>query len=332
MTGLLYVEVAIGLIFTVLVYSLAASVIQEVVATALSWRSAALREGIRGLVGETFEAFWNRPLIESLKRRPFGVFRPIAVNAKPPAAKPLKDPSYISGAIFAKALLEMEGLAGLTPAEIRHRLNPLLAAAEPTALVQRINAVVAAAGDTAAEAEQAIAAWYDQSMERVSGWYVRRVKLTLFVIGFAMAAATNTNLFAEAQDLLANDAKRARLVALAEKATTGELADTLAILDLPQNELAGVAPDELAKAYRALRTFSAELEAVLARTEAPRGWSGCDDRPCGFGTLWDGAASLVAFVLLGLLVTLGAQFWFDLLKLLVSIRAAGKSKTGEAPA
>lgn len=76
------------------------------------------------------------------------------------------------------------------------------------------------------EALQAeIAACFDQAMDRVIGWYVRRTKYALFAIGFVMALVTNFNLIGYAGDLLENDDLRAKMVAQADLvAETGKLA------------------------------------------------------------------------------------------------------------
>lgn len=59
--------------------------------------------------------------------------------------------------------------------------------------------------------------WYDDTMDRVSGWYKRQTQRILFIIGFILAVAFNVNTI-KIIDLLATDEKvRTALVANAEK-------------------------------------------------------------------------------------------------------------------
>jgi hypothetical protein len=348
MTGLVYLDVAIGLVFTVLVFSLVATAAQEAIAGFFSWRAAGLRAGIRNLVGSHFAAFWNEPLIASV--RPSAV--PFARSAgtgedDPGAAVKLLNPSYMSPQLFAKALLGFVKLGGMSPAEIVAELQkPVPDELKPLEDLRRqVLLLVQGVEGSAAEAERMVAAWFDASMSRVSGWYVRRVKLVLFIIGLALAAGTNTNLFVEAGRLLSDDDLRRGLVASAEAMAGVEtLQEAARRAGLPEGSLPGPEDPEALRA--AIAAQIAAGKEALARTAAPRGWvwyeatvTDRDGRLAtarripGFENGVNALVSLVSFILLAFLITLGAQFWFDLLKSFVAIRAAGaQALAGPKPA
>lgn len=102
--------------------------------------------------------------------------------------------------------------------------------------IQRADEAITAALNEAAE-------WFDTSMDRVTGWYVRRIKYFLFLIGFVLAMGLNFNLIGYSGQLINNESLRDQIVARAtlavEQGAVGELKvakpnklrDTAVILD-----------------------------------------------------------------------------------------------------
>lgn len=60
--------------------------------------------------------------------------------------------------------------------------------------------------------------WYDNAMDRVSGWYRRSTQWIIFWIGLFIAVSMNVNTITIADYLYRNDAVRSALVARAEAA------------------------------------------------------------------------------------------------------------------
>jgi len=60
-----------------------------------------------------------------------------------------------------------------------------------------------------------IEAWYDDVMNRASGWYKRKVQITLLVLGFAISVAFNADTFSIARKLSTDPEARAKLVEMA---------------------------------------------------------------------------------------------------------------------
>lgn len=322
MTGIIYLDIAIGIIFMLLVFSLFASAIQEAIAGIFGWRGKALAAGLKRLLQAEFDEFWTNPLIEPLQGPS------LTFNDKEGGRR---KPSYIPPEIFAKAILTQFGLAGKAPSDLLTtiRNDPKL---RDSPMGKRIQAVVTGVEGGVAEAEQAIANWYDTTMERVSGWYTRRAQFILFVIGLFMAVSTNTDMIAYAVELREDDSLRQSLVQKAEEyAALDDLDDVRARLGIP-----GLSADEAETAREVtgeIRKRLASLTAELDQTGVRAGWEHCASEDtwieCLMDTInpWgdsypDIPNPLLGWLLLASGVMLGAQFWFDVLKRFVSIRSA----------
>jgi len=155
---------------------------------------------------------------------------------------------------------------------------------------------------------------FDDSMARVSGWYKRRTQVATFLVALAAAVVANASVFQAAIIIHDDGWLRAELVAAAA--------------------MVAREPDAAKRS-----------EFVSARVPAlPIGWGNCtrvmDEASCA-----DSLSSLATkFFLypLGWLVTalatmIGAPFWFDMLSMLMRLRASGlvpasrESQGGAAP-
>ncbi len=69
------------------------------------------------------------------------------------------------------------------------------------------------------KARQALESWYDNSMQRVSGWYKRETQAWLLGIGFVLAMLLNLNAVRVIERLYSDDELRTAIVADAQRAT-----------------------------------------------------------------------------------------------------------------
>ena len=173
--------------------------------------------------------------------------------------------------------------------------------------VQRVllMAIDSAKGDID-RAQANIQAWYDSSMDRVSGWYKRSTQWIVFAIAIAVAVGLNINTLTVVDYLYHNDAARAGIVARAGTAATD--------------------PAYLDKSYTQVKT---DLEAL----RLPIGWTAEQGapRPEGRGGWNKWVAAILGWLLTALAATLGAPFWFDVLNKVMVIRSTVKphEKSGE---
>lgn len=351
MTGLIYLDIAIGLVFLLLVFSLFASAIQEAVTAIFNLRAKSLREGIRRMIGNDpeFQAFWNSPLINSLKgpQNLIEKLAPSTTTATLSGDRISRAPSSVPTDIFTKTVLsEIHKALQTSPNDVQNfvtEVHEKARADDAPELVKRISIVLQGVENDAKEIEAAIGKWYDDTRDRFAGWYIRRMQAWLFVTGLLLAMLTNTDPIRYAVELRENDALRQKVVQIAsEISTMEELEDVVEALlpapaegDSEQSDLEKIRDDILAK--------SKAMSAKLNEIEANIGWKHCDTPEfeskgrlrCFWETVWPWAESdlemrnpILGWLLLGLGVMLGAQFWLDMLRRFVSIRSAGTNLMG----
>jgi hypothetical protein len=76
--------------------------------------------------------------------------------------------------------------------------------------------IVDAAGNDVSKARENIEAWFNSSMDRVSGWYKQRAQIILLIIGFGLTVALNADSITVLKYLSTNKAVRDSMVAAAE--------------------------------------------------------------------------------------------------------------------
>jgi hypothetical protein len=143
---------------------------------------------------------------------------------------------------------------------------------------------------------------FDDVMNRVSGWYKRRVQKILFVIGLLLTLAVNADSFAVGERLWKDDAVRAAVVETAGN----QQADTTC----PDVEADPSAPID----------YTAECVDEVEELGIPLGWTD-DTTPDEFGREWLG--KLAGLLLTAIALSFGAPFWFDVLSRLARLRGSG---------
>ena len=97
----------------------------------------------------------------------------------------------------------------------------------------RVRAVITGRIDQAQatidETMLAIGAWFDTTMDRVTGWYVRRTKWMLFLLGFLMAGVVNFDVIGYGDQLLNDEGLRKRIATQAEAAVIAEAVGELTV-------------------------------------------------------------------------------------------------------
>jgi hypothetical protein len=295
-------DVVIALSFTYFLLAIVASAGQEIVAQATSWRAKTLKAGIGRLLADpTFQGLagkvYSHPLIASLDQ-----------------------PSYLRNTRFADSLLDSLSTAeAAKETSIETVLAGIDALPEGSAKTQ-LQVLVRQGGDTLEGLRQAVAAWFDEGMERLSGAYKRNSRKVLLALGLGMAVLFNIDTIAMAQALAANPSIRAAIVQSAGTVTgsggpTTTPTDAIRLLD-------GLEPGI---GWSVCWYPSAENDARPA-TDLPA--------PCGqnLGGRWPPGEAWINYVVLripgwvftALAVMLGAPFWFDILNKLVDLRATGK--------
>jgi len=287
MFGSEILEVAVGIGFLYLLLSLVCSAVTEGVARAFAMRSGTLRSGIRNLLGDPHgtgltKDFYDHPLIKGLYRQ--GWFdRMTGRDGKP---------SYISPRTFALALFDT--LASTDPVPDKQDFAGIRGKVEKIQQNDDLKRALLVCMDDAdgdlGRARGNVERWFEEAMERVTGWYKRKMQLIIVVVAAAVSVALNVDSFAVTNALWNDAALRDSVVAAAQRDTGQALGDDL---DVIEERLGGLG--------------------------LPLGWS---TAPEGF-VAWSAKFAGLLFTTVAL--SLGAPFWFDLLNRFMGVGSSGRS-------
>ncbi len=313
MFGLEMLDLAIGIIFIFLLLSLICSGINELLEAWLKNRAANLEKGIRELLSDPegtamAEKLYNHPMVFSLFR---GKYAPGSKNL----------PSYIPSRNFALALMDIVLPATQTP-EPTPSLQPLRTAIsdlQNEQLKKALLTLVNAAGDNIDKTRENIEDWYDSSMDRVAGWYKRRIQIIILALGLGIAIITNADTVALFKSL-ANDAPlRNSLIAAAEEYARAQ-----------PGESPGAPAERIEKNTKKLEALG-----------MPIGWDwksklnpdGIENTRAVPATFWGWVLKALGWIITAVAISLGAPFWFDLLNKFMVIRSTVKphEKSPEEP-
>ena len=292
MFGSVILDVATGIIFIYLFLSLIGSAVNEWISGILKLRARNLEAGIRNMlndsqgVGATRD-FYAHPLLAAL-------------------TKDNRKPSYISPRIFARALMDIVAPADAaqgsrTIGEIRTSICNIQNEGLKKVLLVHLDD----AQDNIEKAYQNIEKWFDEGMQRVSGWYKRTSQWIVLGYALVIAVGFNVDTVMIASTLYRNENLRAGLVAAAE--------------DIAKQPF----PEGAEKMTEKITGINSELE----KLHLPIGWN--DQAGATPRTLESWLVKICGWLITGLAVSLGAPFWFDMLNKVVNIRSAGRKPEKE---
>jgi len=237
-------------------------------------------------------------------------------------------PSYVSGRTFARALLDVivpDASGKTTLSEISTKIANIPSGDLPPHLRSALLSLAKDANDDVAAFRTNIEHWYDDQMDRVSGWYKRHIRWISLGISLAIVLLLNLNVLTIAHSLYTDEAVRGSVVTQATQASN----------------CANKTPAQC------LQDLRATMDTVRG-TGLPIGWatvqsctikgSGCnwlEDRGLWSHEGTGGASQLshLGLILLGwgimaIALLPGANFWFDILGRLGTLRTSGpKPKT-----
>ncbi|HEY6891864.1 MAG TPA: hypothetical protein VI300_28950 [Solirubrobacter sp.] len=320
LTGSAAVDVAIGLAFVFLLFSVLCSAVQELIAGVLDLRSASLEKGLRNLLddGGAADGGAKQPALPAppAGEKPMGGLDPDATAPDTLSEQLLahglirtmyrdstvlfrrkrRGPSYIPSDTFAVALLDL-----IAPAsDAADPVAAIRAEIEKTTLPAGTKSgLLALAGHAGADRDKlrkSIEQWFDATMDRVSGWYKRKTQIIICALSLLVTIGLNVNTVNIADRLIHDDSVRAALVQRAV--------------------------DSGAKAGDDLSTTAKHIEGVQ-ELGIPIGWNKASDDPARADLGDHPSRTLLGWLLTFIALSLGAPFWFDALSKLAGLRNAG---------
>ena len=201
--GSTLLEVAIGIVFVYLLVSLLCSALNELIEAWLKYRARYLERGIRKLLSDPglADQFFNHPLV-----RPLG-----------------EKPSYIPARTFSLALWNIATSAESKASGVTQNLSQIRAFLQTLPdesygnIKTSLLTLIDEAGNDINKARANVEAWYDDAMDRVSGWYKRRTHIILIIMGLAASFALNIDTIQITKALLYNDTLRKSVADAAQK-------------------------------------------------------------------------------------------------------------------
>jgi hypothetical protein len=234
-------------------------------------------------------------------------------------------PSYISARSFAAAVIDLlapDGSGQTTMDVIKKNVDALPATMSP--FKPSLQALLKTAGDDVSQFRTAVERWYDDHMDRVSGWYKRHVGKITLMIGAILVVLLNINALTIGRTLYTQSTVSTAVSAVAAKST---------------NCSAGQSPQDC------LSQLQGQLSAA-ATAGLPIGWGTVRDcaepkAQCSWldqrgifsrhgSSAWQFVLVLIGFAIMIIALLPGSQFWFGLLSKLGSLRATGPKPAAPA--
>lgn len=305
MLDLRMVDVAISLALLYMMMAGFVSGLQEWLSNAVQMRGKHLQKGISTLLHEVVApnqndeltmAIYNHPLIEGTRQG-------------------TRLPSYITAATFSTILAEelvnrsrkRKGLPEAhDPEEFFAGLRDAVADIQNDKLRQSLTVVLKHAGNDAGSIKQALESHFDNTMERVSGWYKRNVQWMAFGVALTCSVAFNVDSLAIVKKLNSDPALTAAMV---DQAAAGQ-------------QLAAEPTVEAASQPATLRTLYVQSKQIK-NTALPLGWEN-GLAPLTEKGMWGLFLTVLGWVITAAAATLGAPFWFDVISRLVPLRSSNK--------
>lgn len=295
------IEIAIGLVFVYLLLSIFAMAVMEMISTFLRMRGEMLKTTIGKMF---FDKSRNPGKIDEFYKQPLILFLGDDVSTWAWLDSLLSDkykklPSYIKSEDFYMTFLAFvndQKFSDSLP-EIGEKIEQSSFSDETRShlrfLVQKSN------GDIT-HFKQEIIHWFDECMERANTWYSRKVQYILLVLGLAVSVAVNGDTL--------------RMIKMLNK-------DEQLRKELVQSASGYVQKNSPAGTYSTITLHTKigeEYKRLLSESHNLLGWENTEEEckePLEKG---------VGFLLTAFAISLGSNFWFDMLKKLFNVRTLGK--------
>jgi hypothetical protein len=310
-------DIALGLVFIYAIYSLLTTTLTELIASFINQRGKTLKNGIsrmldgdektssgnltssddpestddnptKKLPSRLSEAFFDIPEIKYLGRKAWGIYRL---------------PSFIKSKTFAKSLLKTLGYVNSEQTDLvslKNRLDP------DNEIHQLIINLIDEADNNIEKFKILAEDWFNDIMDRVSGWYKRRIQLITFIAGGLIAFSLNVNTVDIAEKLGRDEKARLAMV----QAATNYME---AYSQVPALSTDTLQIQELSDNVKDLVNESATISSIVNLNYPKLNTSSRAD--------W--GRYILGCLLTTIALSIGSPFWFDLLNKLIKLRSAG---------
>lgn len=291
-------NIVIGLVFVLLLFSLLASTIMEVIAALLSLRAKNLRNSLENMLGAKMDDFVRHPLFRQIA---------FASDQRNRRISSYYLPNHISKETFITIVQD------IMDAGNRDALSAKIQTMEDGEPKRMMQFILRYAGGDIKEFQAQAERWFDEVMSRSLDWYKRNLKWWLFAIGLVLAGIFNADTIQIYQNISASAVTQKFLTEMA--ANYADNTDTVTAIQLDLSLEASIA-----------RLDSALQKIEYIHSPLGLGWNASVYKFTAY--MW--LVKLLGLILTGIAVTMGAPFWFDLLKKMLALRG-GSDKPADKP-
>lgn len=302
-------DLAIGLVFCFLTVSLATGTIVEAIASFLALRAKTLRIGIGQLLNDSNFTGLAKQLYDHAAVNPRG-----SGSGTTSSTFQKTDPAYIDRQLFGQAMLDILKISSEvaanpatlpTVADLKVAVDGVLQLHPDPQIQNLLHGIIERSVGDPNKIRAELAAWFDNAMDRVSGYYKRWTQLASFVVALVLAGLLNVDAVHVAT-VLWEQPKLVEQLKISDAATAGTGAAAAGGAGAPATDVKAM-----------LQTMDTTL---------PIGWQ--NGRLAS--TFQPFNASVFFIALIGWLITalstlFGAPFWFDLLQNFVRLKGSGPS-------
>ena len=366
-------DIVIGLVFIYLLYSLLVTIIQEIIASFFGFRAKILERAVfRMLEDENkFTSKFKSVLYLFKKSGNGGLKNSISYEYyKHPLIRFLGEsdskgkPAYINNTTFSKVIVDLLRGKDIKPGDdvkslIQKALDEKATNWGNTKIGEQtltyLNSIWADSEGDVEKFKRYLESWFDETMDRASGWYKKHTQFILFFVGLAIAIVFNVDTIKIVEKLEKDPKLREQIVQQADafvkdhpnldtellqqridskKAVAESMkADT----SLNQNNNSSYLKDSLELAK--FQQLKARRDTLLNRAESllkkdinsvhhalGLEWETYD---CNSSLFLCILKSLLGWIITALALSLGAPFWFDLLNKLMKLRGSVATPTSD---
>ena len=257
------------------------------------------------LKNELFDRFYDHGLIKYMKKTDW-----FSRNA-----------SYLSASAFSKAvvdILKTSGMSseGVPTLQIKGGLFALAQTGgkgdQPSDTLVLLQSFLQDANGDLGKFRKSLESWFDEMMDRATGWYKRRLQWITFAVGFIIAIGFNVDTFGIVEHLSKDRPAREQLALVAT--------------NYVKNHPSGVIDSAMSQRLDSLVVYVDSLyKADISESNEilGLGWGSFEGFLHGI-TLRGICGQLVT----ALAIMLGAPFWFDVLSKIVQLRGSGPKPKG----
>ncbi len=312
-------DVALGLAFIFMLFSVLVSTLSELILSRLNMRGKTLWKAISNMLPDSAEHGKAAPLGAFLKHPLMSVMHQQRGTGPQDDAR-RNFPSYMPSWQFGQILMDVLEGQGAEAKKGETRWEQIQAGIDrlqgPSrgvlqALSRDADRGLLPGQDPLTVFQARLNQWYDSSMDRTSGWYKRLVQAVNFFIGLVLAIACNLNTIEIVRGLSMDAKLRQSFVQHAVNAVE------------KASEQAATATANTSESKIEARQDVNDALDEIAQAGFPIGWN----RQTAAAWLTNPVtlffSSILGWLMAAVAAALGAQFWFDVMKRLVDLRGSG---------